>query len=285
MIIKRITISNFGAVLHCDIALAPEINLLDTQHISEISTAIEFILCSKVRQVVPPNWVRTDTHLTAEILINNAVYTVDATPHEDQLTLAVIDANGNNMTACYRNMLSHCLEQDAVESFDGQDKTLPLRLCWYRNCEDAPEGLSGRTERLVDRKTFRSCLVQYIKAFQSEPINNKKNYQTAVNRHGIFEVFYPGVSGSVFLSETDEKLFWYICFLNIAEFWEDIERLRDLHHERKPLLIRNFLERLDDSADISGLIARTLKFGRQVIILTPPLIEERKKKWIGEKNE
>ena len=285
MIIKRITISNFGAVRHCDIALAPEINLLDTQHISEISTAVEFILCSKARQVVPPNWVRTDTHLTAEILINNAVYTVDATPHEDQLTLTAIDINGNDMTAVYRDMLSHCLEQDATESFDGQDKTIPLRLCWYRNCEDAPVGLSGRTERLVDMKTFRSCLIQYIKAFQSEPINNKKNYQTAVNRQGKFEVFYPGVPGTVFLSETEEKLFLYICFLNIAEFWEDIEKLRDLHHEKKPLLIQNFLEFLDESTDVNGLITRTLKLCRQVIILTPPLDEETKKKWNGEKNE
>ena len=148
MIIKRITISNFGAVRHCDIALAPEINLLDTQHISEISIAIEFILCSKVRQVVPPNWVRTDTHLTAEILINNAVYTVDATPHEDQLTLAVIDANGNNMTACYRNMLSHCLEQDAVESFDGQDKTR------FRRCEINQEKAACEHHAIPHQKCF-----------------------------------------------------------------------------------------------------------------------------------
>ena len=46
-----------------------------------------------------------------------------------------------------------------------------------------------------------------------------------INEQGKFEVIYPGVSGKVFLSETEEKLFLYICFLNIAEFWEDIETI------------------------------------------------------------
>jgi hypothetical protein len=89
----------------------------------------------------------------------------------------------------------------------------------------------------------------------------------------------------VSLSETDQKLFWYICFLNIAEFWEDIERIRDLHHERKTLLIQSFLEYLDESVDIEGLLARTLQFRRQVMILTPPMREEIKKKWTGDHNE
>ena len=285
MVIKRIIISDFGAVYHCDIAVTPELNLLDTQYISEISTAIEFLLCSKARQFVPPNWVRPNTHLTAEILINNAVYTVDATPHEDQLTLAVADINGNDVTASYRNMLSHCLEQDATESFDGQDKTIPLRLCWYRNCADAPVNVSSRTASLADTKTFRSQLVQYIKTFQPEPINCIKDYQTAINPQGRFEVFYHGASGKVSLSTTEEKLFLYICFLNLAEFWEDIEKLRDIHYEKKPLVIQNFLEFLDESTDTSGLIARTLKLQRQVIILTPPMGEEIKEKWIGKQNE
>jgi hypothetical protein len=87
------------------------------------------------------------------------------------------------------------------------------------------------------------------------------------------------------LSETEEKLFLYICFLNIAEFWEGFEKIRDLHHKKKPLLIQNFLEFLDESTDISSLITRTLRIKRQVILLTLPLNEEIKKKWIGKCNE
>ena len=99
---------------------------------------------------------------------------------------------------------------------------------------------------------------------------------------GRFKVFYPGICGDVFLSQTEEKLFLYICFLNIAEFWNDIESIRNLHNVTKPLLIKNFLEYLDESAEIENLIKRTLTLNRQVIIATLPIEKETLNKWIGD---
>ena len=127
--------------------------------------------------------------------------------------------------------------------------------------------------------------MRYIKAFEPEPINNIKNYKATINNQGRFEVVYPGVSGELLLSETEEKLFWYICFLNVAEFWTDVENIRNMHHEKKPLLIKNFLEFLDQTTDIQGLISRTIKLRRQVILLTLPMDKQMKKKWIGDNNE
>ena len=183
----------------------------------------------------------------------------------------------------YQYALSHSAEQDQIEAFDGQDKTMPLRLCQYRHREEADD-LSNRTERLVDTNIFRRYLCQYIQNFCPEPINSKKKYQAAVSAQGIFEAQYPGFSGDVFLSETEERLFLYICFLNIAEFWAGFERIRDLHHEKKPLLIRNFIEFLDEEANINALIVRTQKLQRQIIILTSSLDEKSKKKWMEENN-
>jgi hypothetical protein len=287
MVIRYITIRNFGSVRAYHTALNPKFNLIDTHFIPELSAAFELLLCSKVRQEIPTVWVRENTRITAGILLNNTMYTANVTPDKDRLQLAVTDPSGLDVTDDYRHTLSHCPEQDATECFDGQDKTLLLRLCWYRNREadEIPGDLSDRTKHIADTKTFRSHLIRYIKAFQPEPINCKKNYQATINEQGKFEVIYPGVSGKVFLSETEEKLFLYICFLNIAEFWECFEKIRDLHHEKKPLLIQNFLEFLDESTDISSLITRTLRIKRQVILLTLPLNEEIKKKWIGKCNE
>ena len=269
MIIQHITIQDFGAVSFYDAALTPELNIVVSRNTPEISTAIRFLIYSKAQQAIPPNWIRTTTRLTAEVFIESCAYIVTATPCDGHLTLAVMDHSGAEVTDAYQYILSHCLEQDALDTFDGQDKTLPLRLRWYRNCTDAPADVSNRTENRTNLKTFHSHLIAYIKAFQPEPINCKKNYLATINQEGQFEVFYPGVSGDVCLSETEEKLFLYICFLNVAEFWADIEKIRDLHHEKKPLLIQNFLEFLDASTDISALVTRTLKLQRQIIILTP----------------
>ena len=282
MIIRHITVRDFGAVSLYDAALGPELNIIDSRYTQEISTAIAFLLCSKAQQAIPHSWLRTTTRLAAEVLAETCVYAVTAVPRDGRLTLSVTDNSGADATDDYRYVLCHCLEQDALDAFDGQDKTLPLRLCWYRNCDDTPADVSSRTEKRIDLKTFRAYLIAYIKSFQPEPINCKKNYLTAISPEGRFAVFDPGRSGDVRLSETEEKLFLYICFLNIAKFWTDIERIRDLHHEKKPLVIWNFLEYLDESTDISALVARTVKLHRQIIILTLPLAGELKKEWSGQ---
>ncbi len=283
MYIEHITIENFGAILFYDADFTPELNLLDSRYASEISAALAFLLCNKKSPAIPEPWLRECTQISARIRLADAVYTVCAKPQLGRLRLCVADPSGADATARYQYALSHCPEQDAIEAFDGQDKTMPSRLCRYLDQADR-EGLSFQTQRLADTRTFRSHIFRYIHAFCPEPINCKKNYLTTINAQGKFEVFYPGISGAVFLSETEEKLFLYICFLNIAQFWADIEQTRDLHHEKKPLLIRNFLEFLDESADMRSLIARTQRLKRQIIILTTPLDRGSKRKWFGQCN-
>lgn len=284
MIIKRITVKNFGSVTFYDTVLTSKLNILDTLFTSEILTAIELVLCSKVLQEHHVIGVRDDTLITAEVLVAESSYYIELKPiNGDELKLTASDVSGNDVTDFYCTLISHCTEQDTIDNFDGRDNSFSLRLCWYRDSDDyeAPKDLHSRSNYVVSTKTFRSHLIRYIKAFEPEPINNIKNYKATINNQGKFEVVYPGVSGEILLSETEEKLFLYICFLNIAEFWADVENIRNMHHEKKPLIIKNFIEFLDQTTDIDGLIARTTKLGRQVIILTLPMQESLKKKWMG----
>lgn len=285
MIIKRITVKNFGLVGFYDAVLTSELNVLDTFFMSEISTAIELVLCSKVLSEHHDVGVRDDTLITAEVLVAESSYYIELKPTvEGLLKLTALDDKEKDVTDFYRTLISHCTEQDTIDNFDGRDNSFPLRLCWYKGCDgyEIPKDLHSRSNYVISTKTFRSHLIRYIKTFEPEPINNIKNYKATINNQGKFEVEYPGVSDEIPLSETEEKLFWYICFLNVAEFWEDIEKIRDLHHEKKPLLIKNFLEFLEQSTDIDSLIVRTVQLGRQVIILTLPMQETIKKKWMGE---
>lgn len=285
MMIKRITVRNFGSVDYYDAQLDPKLTILDTHFTSEISTAVELLLCSKVFSAFDIAGVQENTQITAEVLLDGSAYFVELEPKDGgSLKLTATDVNGNDATFFYRHALSHCQEQDAIESFDGHDKSFPFRLCWYRGCDKShpPSDLASRTNCMTKTNTFRSHLIRYIKAFEPQPINNQKNYQTAISKDGKFEVVYPGVSGEIPLSETEEKLFLYICFLNIAEFWEDVEKIRDMHHEKKPLLIKNFLEFLDQTTDVHALVSRTVKLGRQVILLTTRMDQQTKKKWIGD---
>ena len=283
MIIKNIKIRNFGAVSYYEAALTSDLNILDSQYAPEISAAIDILLCNKTGQILPP--ISPTTCLTAQVFVGISVYNICVSPRGKGLFLTATDVSGKNVTDIYQNALSHCSEQDTAERFDGQDQTLPSRLCLYRNFREENTDLSPKTESLIETKTFRAYLIRYIRAFQPERIHCKKSYLTAIDRQGEFQVIHPGVTGEVHLSQTEETLFRYICFLNVAEFWADLESLRNMHHEKKPLIIQNFLEYLDWSTDINGLIARTLKLSRQVIVLTSPLDQEVKKNWAGRKED
>lgn len=283
MFIQHLTIENFGAIGHYDTELHQGLNIVEGRYGAELYKAIGFLVCNGGAHGIPEQWLRDDLLISATICLEDTVYTVCIQSISGQPQISAIDPTGNDVTAQYKHALSHCEEQNSAELFSGWEPSIPWRLCDY--CDrDFGDILSDRTDRLIHTKTFHRYLYNYIRAFVPEPINSKKNYLASINQQGKFEVILPGFEGKIHLSETEKRLFSYICFLNVAEFWAGFEKMRDLHHEKKPLLIQDFLEFLDEGADISGLIARTQKLHRQIIILTSPMDEELKKKWMGENN-
>lgn len=288
MYIKHITIRNFGSVKWFDADLGSGLNIIQTGNTPEVAAAIETVLCNHPPETPYLASVREDTQITAEVSIKEKTFFVAWTPDNltGRLQLKALDAEEKDATWDYRVALSHCPEEDAAGRFDGQDKTLPRRLVWYCHGDDPVRRrrLAKKTNHIAETRTFRSRLLQYIRNFAPEPIHCQKAYQLTMQPNGEFEVFCPGVSGGVLLSETKEKLFLYMCFLNIAAFWKDIEDIRDFHHTQKPLLIQNFLEFLDESVEIANLISRTLRLQRQVIMITLPLQKNILDRWLKEEN-
>ena len=281
MTINKITVINFGAIRFFETSLNEQLSVIETKYISELLKVFDIILCNKTVSSFPNNWVRSDTEIAAEVCIDNVVYYVNAKPSSSvssKLSVYTTDVNGSEMTKQYLSLLSHCAEQDAIEHFDGCDKTLPLRLSWYHNSEDyKPCGKLGEnSNHIATTKTFRSNLVKYIKSFKSEPINNKNKHSVTMRKNGRFEISH--LESDKRFSITDEKMFLYICFLNIAKFWSNVETVRNLHKVDKPLLVKNFLEHLDESIEIEKLIKRSLILKRQIIFIMS-CIEKEVKTW------
>ena len=278
MFIQHITIENFGAIRHYDTDLSRGLNIVEGHYGEELHAAIGFLVCNGGTYGIPEQWLRDDLLISATICLEDAIYTVCIRSILGRPQMFATDPKGNDATTQYQYALSHCEEQNSAELFGGWEPYIHLRLSDY--CDrDIWDVLSDRTDRLIDTKTFHRYLYRYIRDFCPEPINSKKNYLVSINQQGEFEVILPGFDDEIHLSETEKRLFHYICFLNVAEFWAGFEMMRDLHHEKKPLVIWNFLEFLDESTDISALVARTVKLHRQIIILTLPLAGELKKKW------
>ena len=283
MFIQHITIENFGAIRYYDAEFRQGLNIVESRYATELHEAIAFLVCNDQVPGIPEQWLRDSLRISATICLEDTIYTVCICSILGRPQMFATDPTGADATAQYQYALSHCEEQNGAELFGGWEPYIHLRLCDYHD-RDIWDVLSDRTDRLIDTKTFHRYLLGYIRSFVPEPLGSKKNYLISINQQGKFEVMHPGFEGEIHLSETEKRLFSYICFLNVAEFWAGFEKMRDLHHEKKPLLIQDFLEFLDEETDISSLLARTQKLHRQIIILTSPMNEETKKKWKGGNN-
>ena len=108
----------------------------------------------------------------------------------------------------------------------------------------------------------------FIKNFCPEHFCADGDYEIVLSDDGRYTVQCPNPQSNVCLSESEQRLFRYLCFLRTVEFWRGFEAIRDLHSIQKPLLVSNFLERLDESVDVENLIKKTEALNRQIIILT-----------------
>ena len=133
----------------------------------------------------------------------------------------------------------------------------------------APHELAARTDGFSKLKFFRAYLRTFLKNFQGERICADKSYELVLKSDGRYAVSHSaGGDSAPLLSESEELLFRYLCFLHTAEFWQGFEELRNLHGVKKPLIVKDFLSRLDESIDRKDLLKRTEGLRRQVIILS-----------------
>ena len=272
MILRNINIQNLGSVTHFSQDFAADLNVLEEKALDEISYAIRSVLNHKIPPS-PLRWLKGGTRVEANVLIDGKNYLVLAAPNEAYkgLKLRCYDDDGIDITAEYLYLTSHCYEQDLSDVFAGEEEKMLLRFLKYAN-EDlyySPRELSEKTDGLSDVKAFRTYLRSFIEDFQPEPLRDEKEYEIIIEKCGRYAVRCKIDSSTPSaLSESERTLFRYLCFLLTAEFWQGFEELRNLHSIKKPLLVSNFLERLDEAIDVGHLLLRTRRLKRQIIILT-----------------
>ena len=272
MILKRITIQNLGAVDAFECDFENGLNIVKNRYTEEISGAIQFVLNHRA-SYLPRFWVSGSTRIEALVCILEKEYLLIVTPNlkQNDLCLCAYDVDDHEKTREYLYLTSHCAEQDLCEVFDKDAHKMFFKPIQYLD-EDhyySPRDLSKSTDRLSETKAFRSYLKTFIKDFKSETIRDGKRYELYLKKDGRYAVRYKVDNDMpVFLSESEQTLFRYLCFLKTAEFWQGFEELRNLHYVKKPIIIADFLERLDESINMQDILERTRRLNRQIIMLT-----------------
>ncbi len=272
MILKHITIQNLGSIDFLTHDFADGFNIVKRRYIDEISYAIQIVLNHKAISL-PTFGARRGSKIEAIVSVEEKQYLLTAThdPKRENPRLQACDENGADVTREYLYLTSHCPEHDLADAFREAPEDCFFRVLQYAD-EDRyfrPKEFSKLTDGLSQIKAFRSYLRSFVKKFKSEPIREGKHYEFVLETNGRYGVRYKNEDNfPVVLSESEQTLFRYLCFLRTAEFWHGFEELRNLHSIKKPLLVEKFLERLDESIDIQDLVQRTMQLERQIIILS-----------------
>lgn len=269
---KTISINRLGGIKNFSRDLSDSLNILKERYYDDLFLALAAVLHNRSAPCIPGSRICRESRIDAEVSVGQKSFFVKITSNEDanRLILSAFDEEKRDVTKEYLYLSSHCEEQDLSDVFDGEDKVL-LRFLRYAEGEiyDSPNELSRRTDGLSSIKTFRKYLRSFIDSFQPEVIREGKQYEIFLKKDGRYGVrCTDGGAEAAFLSESERTLFRYLCFLRTAEFWQGFEEIRDLHSVKKPFIVKDLLNRIDESIDVTDLLQRTKKLERQVIILS-----------------
>ena len=273
MIIKNITVRNLGSISYFSFNFAEGINTIKNRATDELSYAIEKILNCKSVSYLPMRQVSKDTEITATVCIEEKLYRIliEFSAEQEKLILLAKNEQGEDVTEEYLYLSTHCEAQDFSEVFDGSEKIYHLSLLRYINSEYlySSNDLSEKTNGYLNLNVFRAYLLKFLKNFNPEKIRAGKRYELILKENKVYDVRYSNDENmDVYLSDCEQMIFNYLCFLNTAEFWRGFEEIRNLHSIKKPLLIMNFFERIDESLDTQSILKRTKNLKRQIIILS-----------------
>lgn len=143
------------------------------------------------------------------------------------------------------------------------------------------------TDGVGKTRVFRAALNRFIHDFNPEKLRADKDDWLTLNEKGEFRVIHPSLGADVrpALSETEGVLYPFLCFLHLSKFWAEVEKIRNINHVEKPLIITDFIERIDHTVDLTPYIERAQALGRQLFLVFPCAEESRQISELQSKQE
>lgn len=275
MIIQNLKITDFASIDDFSYRFNEGLSIIRNRMTEEISLALCLLLNHSEAPPIPSYAIRGATKIEATIIIDGEELLLVALPDKFKRKLILKAYKGEqDVTSEYLFLTRHCAEHDTCDIFDGAQAShneYPLRLLEYSDYEQDTKrcDLAKRTYGFSRLQVFNSYLRKFIKSFSPQPICNGKRYALILDENGLYKVRYMCDNDSpIYLSEAESILFRYLCFLKTAEFWHGFEEIRNMQAIKKPLIMKNFIERLDESINAQEIIDKSMSLNRQAILLT-----------------
>ncbi len=270
MVIKRIRIDDFENIPHLESSFDSRLAVLPPGIEYTVLKAIGIILKSDLL-AGDKIYASEKTLIQAEIAVDECNFIITATKQNDNdgFTIVVEDQFGNTCTDFY-DVISQSTEEENLSYFALDRKNLfSERYKHYKDTEKyySKGSFSKLTNGIGNTRLFRSCLSCHIKEYNESNKDNEYCWQSFIKESG--EVVLKSPSSCLdrnFLSESDAVLFEYMCYLDINQFWKEIEDVRDFNHTFWPLFINELCERTDEAITLTGYVNKALSLNRQVFV-------------------
>lgn len=278
MNIRKLKIENFGSIQCFEAVFHSDFIVINGRNGEIVASAVKLLTGGRLSKQEEFLFRSETARLSAEVAFDREeIYYVEI-KGSAQTGLSVFralkpDAHEDH-TEEYLMRIRQSKEEEISNIFsDFKKRRYPHKIKSYKDTEKYyPDNSFGDvTDGIGTTKAFRRYLKSFIRAYKPQRLRKDKEYLLVLDDNGEFKVTHSGqsIDAMPYLSESENILYHYLCFLNLSEFWYGIEQIKDIHHVHRPLLISDFAERIDGSIDITDYIIRTQKLSRQTFLMLP----------------
>ena len=273
MILKELTIEQFGKIEHFDVLFQEQVTAITAPDTESIVKAIGLTTNNKRLIYCSEEFTASDnTEIILKLEIAGHPYTITARgqPHSSECIYEAIDCKTNaavDASLIFRNIRLCEEEEDLIYYRYNPKNAFSNRFLHYKDPEKyyAFGDFQKKTNGSGSTQTFRTYLKEFIQKYGT--YNSFTNsYKAGLRSDGSF-IWYshtlPNFTAD--LNDLEKKLFDYDCYIEVNKFWCGFEDIRDINHEKWPMLI--------DARDLSEyigfhkLLAKSKGLGKQMIVM------------------
>lgn len=185
------------------------------------------------------------TQINATIQVEKAIYRIFVRVMNNKFVYLVGRTGiGEIEEDKFYDLISNCPEEEQLSYFEydtGQE--LPEKFGKYMDYDYfySREEFQKQTDGMGVTNTFSKCLREHIKDYEKEKIPGKEKKEIVINKDGNFVV--QNKDGKEIkeknLQDKEKNMLKLVSFISLNEFWEKMEKIRNIHYVEPPVVIIN----------------------------------------------
>lgn len=267
--IRKLEIKNYGRVTEYKGEYSNGLQIISSQYKDEILSALYLILCyESPNRIIPLVDYEKRVEITAAVNIDEHPFLVEIKEIElNKPRLRVFNQNNTEVTKRYVSLMKQSIENEIADCFTGTGKeNYQTKICKFKDCKIyTDEYMKKTTNGLGNTRIFKNFICKYINQYNPERLSNQKEYELCITKEGEFFVCTNNTKEK-HLSTSEKTLSNFFSFVNYSSLWSELEQIKDFNHAIKPMIVKDFLEQIDEQ-EKNGLWKQKVKsINRQVFV-------------------